>query len=181
MTVVIIGGSGSLGAESVRQATAAGHPTAAAYTTKPANASEAAWHPLDLPDSKRVDAVLAEAGPHRVVNASSGRAEWTITAQGPVRPAMAAAKAAAKTGVLLVHPQAVVARTSLIIGDGRCEHERIVHELAAGNRDRVLFTDGIRCPVHVADPAAALLELAPRDTTGIHRLAGPHAYGAVRD
>lgn len=68
-----------------------------------------------------------------------------------------------------------VARTSLIIGRGRSVHERTVHELAAGTREGVLFTDDIRCPVHVTDLAAAILELASHDTHGIHHLAGADA------
>ncbi|MEU9993161.1 sugar nucleotide-binding protein [Streptomyces sp. NPDC048045] len=212
MTVLIIGGSGFLGAELVRQATTAGYTTAATYATRPGNASGVAWYPLDLRDTGRVDAAMAEVAPRLVVNASSGGADWAVTAEGPVRLAMAAvkygsrlvhvssdavfsgarvhydesclpdpvtpyggAKAAAETGVLLVHPEAVVARTSLIIGEGGSAHERAVHELVAGTRDGVLFTDDIRCPVHVADLAAALLELASYDTSGIHHLAGPDA------
>ncbi|MFF9819520.1 SDR family oxidoreductase [Streptomyces sp. NPDC014006] len=212
MTVLIIGGSGFLGTELIRQAAMAGHATAATYATRPGTAPHAAWYPLDLRDPGRVDAVVAEVGADLVVNASSGDADWAVTAQGPVRLAMTAArygsrlvhvssdavfsgagvhydesclpdpvtpygaaKAAAETGILLVYPQAVVARTSLIIGDGDSVHERIVHELAAGTRDGVLFTDDVRCPVHVADLAAALLELAYGDTAGVHHLAGPHA------
>ncbi|MFD6888084.1 SDR family oxidoreductase [Streptomyces sp. NPDC059957] len=92
----------------------------------------------------------------------------------PVTP-YGAAKAAAETGVLAVHPKATVARTSLIIGHGRSVHERLVHDLTAGLRDGILFTDDIRCPVHVTDLAAALLELAAADAAGIHHLAGPDA------
>ncbi|MFH8468370.1 SDR family oxidoreductase [Streptomyces sp. NPDC017991] len=212
MTTLIIGGSGFLGTELIRQAAAAGRPTVATYATVPGSAAHAAWRHLDLRDPGRVDAVVAEVGARSVVNASSGRADWAVTAQGPVRLAMAtarhgcrlvhvssdavfsgsrvhydefslpdpvtpygAAKAAAETGVLLVHPQAVVARTSLIIGDGRSGHERAVHELAAGTREGCLFTDDIRCPVHVADLAAAILELASTDAHGVHHLAGADA------
>ncbi|CAL9672324.1 hypothetical protein SUDANB176_07493 (plasmid) [Streptomyces sp. enrichment culture] len=140
------------------------------------------------------------------------RADWAVTAEGPVRLAMAAAeygsrlvhassdavfsgarvhydescppdpvtpygaaKAAAETGILAVHPEAVVARTSLIIGHGRSVHEHVVYEPAADTRDGALFTDDIRCPVHVADLAAALLELASQDTADIHHLAGADA------
>jgi dTDP-4-dehydrorhamnose reductase len=92
----------------------------------------------------------------------------------PITP-YAAAKAAAETGALLVYPQAVVARTSLIIGGGLSLHERTMHELAAGTRDGVLFTDDIRCPVHVTDLAAAILELASHDAHGIQHLAGGDA------
>ncbi|MFG2336419.1 SDR family oxidoreductase [Streptomyces yangpuensis] len=213
MTVLIVGGSGFLGAELVRQAVAAGHRTAATYATGPGSTAAVAWHFLDLRDPGRAEAVVAEVAPRAVVNASSGGADWAVTAEGPVRLASAAAacgsrlvhvssdavfsgasgvpydescrpdpitpygaaKAAAETGVLLVHPGAVVARTSLIIGDGQSEHERAVHELAAGTRAGVLFTDDVRCPVHVTDVAAALLELASGDATGMHHLGGGEA------
>ena len=215
MTTLIIGGSGFLGTELIRQATAAGQPTVATYATSPGNAARVVWHHLDLRDPGRVDAVMAEVRPRLIVNASSGEADWAVTAQGPVRLAVAAAeygsrlvhvssdavfsgsrghydesclpdpvtpygaaKAAAETGVLLVHPQAVVARTSLIIGGGRSVHERTVRELAAGTREGVLFTDDIRCPVHVTDLAAAILELTSHDahdTNGIQHLAGADA------
>ncbi|WP_329214694.1 sugar nucleotide-binding protein [Streptomyces sp. NBC_00683] len=92
----------------------------------------------------------------------------------PVTP-YGAAKAAAETGVLAVHPTAAVARTSLIIGHGRSLHEKLVHDLAAGARDGALFTDDIRCPVHVTDLAASLLELGAADATGLHHLAGRDA------
>ncbi|WP_200301033.1 SDR family oxidoreductase [Streptomyces adelaidensis] len=94
----------------------------------------------------------------------------------PVTP-YGAAKAAAETGVRLSAPHAVVARTSLIIGDGRAlsGHERQVHDLAAGTVDGALFTDVVRCPVQVGDLAAALLELATSGESGVRHLAGPDA------
>ncbi|EFL21234.1 putative polysaccharide biosynthesis protein [Streptomyces himastatinicus ATCC 53653] len=212
MTVLIIGGSGFLGAELVRQAAAAGHTTAATFATRPGSTPGVAWHALDLRDPERIEAVVAEVGPLLVVNATSSASDWAVTAEGPVHLAMAAAKsgcrlvhvssdavfsgarvhydesclpdpvtpygaakAAAETGVRLVHPEAVVARTSLIIGDRRSVHVRLVHDLAAGTRSGALFTDDIRCPVHVADLAAALLELAACDASGMHHLAGADA------
>ncbi|MFH9613304.1 SDR family oxidoreductase [Streptomyces pratensis] len=212
MTVLIVGGSGFLGSELVRQATGAGHRTAATYRTRPGKAGQVTWHALDLRDPESVDAVVAEVRPGLVVNASSGGADWATTAEGPVRLAMAvaryggrlvhvssdavfsgtrvhydesclpdpitpygAAKAAAETGVVLVQPGAVVARTSLIIGDGQSGHEHAVHRLVAGARTGVLFTDDIRCPVHVTDLAAALMELASGHTSGIHHLGGNQA------
>lgn len=92
----------------------------------------------------------------------------------PVTP-YGAAKAAAETAVRLLIPGAVVARTSLILGHGRSGHERMVHALAAGTHDGVLFTDDIRCPVHVEDLAAALWELTLSDAAGMFHLAGPDA------
>ncbi|WP_432001572.1 SDR family oxidoreductase [Streptomyces sioyaensis] len=212
MTILIVGGSGFLGSELIRQSRMAGRTTIATYATKPGNASPTAWQPLDLRDTGSVDAVMAEVKPQVIINASSGRADWAVTAAGPIQLAMVAAKhgtrmvqvstdavfsgarirydesalpdpvtpygaakAAAETGVLAVHPKAVVARPSLIIGYGRSEHEQLVHKLASGTVDGALYTDDFRCPVHVADLAAALLELASSETAGIHHLAGPDA------
>jgi dTDP-4-dehydrorhamnose reductase len=95
-------------------------------------------------------------------------------APDPVMP-YGAAKAAAETAVRGVMPGAAVARTSLITGDGRSAHEILVRDLALGRRQGVLFTDDIRCPVHVADLASALLELARRRLAGFHHVAGPDA------
>ncbi|MGW7592263.1 SDR family oxidoreductase [Streptomyces rubiginosohelvolus] len=213
MTILIVGGSGFLGSELVRQAKAAGHTTVATYATKPGNSIPDAWRRLDLRDAESLDSVVAAAQPRVVINASSGRADWAITAEGPVQLALVtakrgtplvhvstdavfsgagtarydesrlpdpvtpygAAKAAAETGILAVHPKAVVARTSLIIGHGLSVHERLVHELATGTTDGALYTDDIRCPVHVSDLAAALLELADGSAAGIHHVAGTDA------
>jgi dTDP-4-dehydrorhamnose reductase len=212
MTALIIGGSGFLGTELIRQAKAAGHPTAATYATKPGDTSQVQWHALDLRDADRLDTVMAEVRPQFVINASSGGADWAITATGPIHLAMiaarygtrmvqvstdavfsgaavhydesalpdpitpyGAAKAAAETGILAVHPKAVVARPSLIIGHGRSVHEQLVHRLVSGTVDGALFTDDIRCPVHVDDLAAALLELAESHAAGIQHLGGADA------
>ncbi|MEW2066182.1 sugar nucleotide-binding protein [Streptomyces sp. NPDC007346] len=211
MAFLIIGGSGFLGAELIRQATAAGHATAATYATRPGT-SRAGWHHLDLRNPGDLEAVMAEVKPRFVINASSGKADWAVTAEGPALLASAAAahgsrlvhvssdavcsgtrvhydetshpdplapygaaKAAAENGVHAHCPGAVVARTSLIIGHGRSVHERLIHDLASGTREGALFTDDIRCPVHVADLAAALLELATTDASGIHHLGGADA------
>ncbi|WP_327173309.1 sugar nucleotide-binding protein [Streptomyces sp. NBC_01336] len=213
MKILVVGGSGFLGTELVRQTRAAGHQTVATYVTQPGAASPSAWCHLDLRDAGRLDAVMAEVNPSVVINASSGLADWAVTAEGPLQLATVAAKrgtrmvhmstdavfsgvgrvhydeaclpdpvtpygaakAAAEAGVLAVHPAAVVARTSLIIGHGRSVHERLVHQLAAGTVDGALFTDDIRCPVHVSDLAAALLELAWSGAGGIHHLGGADA------
>jgi dTDP-4-dehydrorhamnose reductase len=92
----------------------------------------------------------------------------------PVTP-YGAAKAAAETAVKCITPAAVIARTSLIIGDGDSKHERLVHALAAGATAGVLYTDDVKCPVHVTDLASALLELATVADAGVHHVAGPDA------
>ena len=86
-----------------------------------------------------------------------------------------AAKAAAETAIKGITPTAVIARTSLIIGDGDSQHERHVHALAAGALTGALFTDDVRCPVHVTDLTWALLELAASPYAGIHHVAGTDA------
>ncbi|MEU3558252.1 SDR family oxidoreductase [Streptomyces fragilis] len=215
MEMLIVGGSGFLGTELVRRAVTAGHATSTTYSSRPPRdgGHPVAWYRLDLRNTDQVQRVMAEARPQVVINASSGLADWAVTAEGPVRLALAAArsgsrlihvssdavfsgrsrlhydesqlpdpitpygaaKAAAETGVRLVHADSVVARTSLIIGGGQSEHERTVHELAAGTRAGALFTDDIRCPIHVTDLAEALLELAASDARGIHHLGGADA------
>jgi dTDP-4-dehydrorhamnose reductase len=92
----------------------------------------------------------------------------------PITP-YGAAKAAAETVVKAVLPDAAVARTSLIVGDGRSVHEKTVHALIDGSRTGVLFTDDMRCPVHVSDLSLALLELAAGRSAGMHHVAGADA------
>jgi dTDP-4-dehydrorhamnose reductase len=92
----------------------------------------------------------------------------------PITP-YGAAKAEAETAVKGTAPTAVIARTSLIVGDGGSPHERYVSALASGARAGVLFTDDVRCPVHVSDLASALLELAASPYRGIHHVAGADA------
>jgi dTDP-4-dehydrorhamnose reductase len=92
----------------------------------------------------------------------------------PVTP-YGAAKAAAETAVKGITPAAVIARTSLIIGDGDSQHERLVHALASGTAAGALFTDEVRCPVNVADLASALLELAASPHAGVCHVAGADA------
>lgn len=92
----------------------------------------------------------------------------------PITP-YGAAKAAAETAVRGIAPDAVIARTSLIIGDGDSQHEKLVYALASGTAPGVLYTDEVRCPVHVTDLASALLELAASPSAGVCHAAGADA------
>ncbi|MFE3644271.1 SDR family oxidoreductase [Streptomyces sp. NPDC059169] len=212
MRVLIIGGSGFLGTELVRQATSAGRDTFATFNSSPRDTAGASWRRPDLRDPKHLTQVIDAVTPRLVINATSGNADWAVTADGSFRIAKAtakrgirlvhvssdavfsgnrvhydetcppdpltpygAAKATAETAVRLLHPDAVVVRTSLIIGNGRSAHEQTVHELAAGTRDGVLFTDDYRCPIHVEDLTAALWELALSEMAGVFHLAGSDA------
>ena len=93
--------------------------------------------------------------------------------QDPLSPVSAygASKAEAERRVAAAHPDALIVRTSLIVGGvGGVEPSK--HELAATGPGP-WFTNEIRSPVQVTDLAEALLELAELD------VAGPlHAAGA---
>jgi dTDP-4-dehydrorhamnose reductase len=126
-------------------------------------------------------ALAAAAAGARLVHVSSD-AVFSGTASSydetnlpdPVTP-YGAAKAAAETGVKGITQAAVIVRTSLIIGDdGDSQHERLVHALAAGAAG-ALYTDNVRCPVHVTDLASALLELAVSAHAGVCHVAGSDA------
>jgi dTDP-4-dehydrorhamnose reductase len=77
--------------------------------------------------------------------------------------------------VARVHPDALIVRTSLLIGppDGPQE--------ALARRDDVEFhTDEIRTPISVMSLASALLELAALDVAGVLHVAGPEAVSRVQ-
>lgn len=80
------------------------------------------------------------------------------------------AKADAEQRVAAAHPDALIVRTSLIVGGpGRVPSK---HELAALDPAMTFFEDEIRSPIQVGDLAAALLELAQLGTTGPLHVAG---------
>src|SRR5512142_2244504 len=120
-----------------------------------------------------VGAQLVHVSSDAVFSGTAGRYDETCPPD-PVTP-YGAAKAAAETAVKGLVPTAVIARTSLIVGDGGSPHERYVSALASGTRAGVLFTDDVRCPVHVTDLASALLELAAAARGGVHHVAGADA------
>jgi len=121
----------------------------------------------------RVDAHLVHVSSDAIFSGAARSYDETAVPD-PVMP-YGAAKAAAETAVRAVWPGATVARTSLITGDGRSTHESLIHDLALGRLQGVLFADDVRCPVHVADLASALLELARSRSSGIHHVAGADA------
>jgi dTDP-4-dehydrorhamnose reductase len=76
-------------------------------------------------------------------------------------------KAEGERRVANAHPEAVLVRTSLIVGGGKPSK----HELAA-RTGGPWFTNEIRSPVQVTDLAQALLELAGLDVSGPLHVAG---------
>jgi dTDP-4-dehydrorhamnose reductase len=83
------------------------------------------------------------------------------------------AKAESETRVRAAHPEALLVRTSLIVGGP--EHEPSRHELAALDPNMTFYEDEIRCPIQVGDLASALLELAELDVGGVLHVAGGDA------
>src|SRR3954468_12442891 len=79
-------------------------------------------------------------------------------------------KADAEAAVVAQHPEAGIARTSLIYGGATPPN----HERAAFDPSKTFYEDEIRCPTAAPDLAAAVLELSARPD-----IAGPlHVAGA---
>ncbi|GAB2615639.1 dTDP-4-dehydrorhamnose reductase [Paractinoplanes abujensis] len=204
MSTLIVGASGFLGSEVARQATATDQAVVGTATTaaggfvpvditdrKSVRALMSAVRPKLVINSTRggwrVEAdgaatVAAEAVAvgARLVHVSTdalhaGRPTPYTERDEPTPVSLyGAAKAAAETAVAAIDPSAVIVRTSLIWGGDNSGHESFVLGLLNGQRG-TLFSDEIRCPVHVADLAAALLELADSRFAGIINVAGPEA------
>ncbi len=83
------------------------------------------------------------------------------------------AKAESEARIRAVHPEALVVRTSLIVGGPG--HEPSKHELAALDPAKVFYEDEVRCPIQVGDLADALLELVALDVSGVVHVAGADA------
>ncbi len=83
------------------------------------------------------------------------------------------AKAEAEARVAAAAPDALVVRTSLLVGGPG--HAPSKHELAAHDPGATFYEDEIRSPVQVGDLAAALLELASSQVSGLLHVAGVDA------
>jgi len=212
MDLLVVGGSGFLGQEVTRQARLAGDRVMATFHSHALPIAGIDWRPLDIRHRDDVAGLVNEIRPAVIINVASQQSDWTVTADGGMHVAAAAAavrarlvyvssdavfsgaagrydetcspdpttsygaaKAAAETAVKGLDPTALIARTSLIIGDGGSPREKLVHDLVSGATTGALFADDVRCPVHVTDLASALLELARSPYSGIHHVTGPDA------
>jgi dTDP-4-dehydrorhamnose reductase len=122
-------------------------------------------------------AAAARAAAARLVHVSSdaifpGDGDRALREEDEVRPVTAygATKAAAEVAVAAANPDALMVRTSLLIGGpghAPSPHERLALAVARGEQQMTFFTDEIRSAIQVDDLAAALLELAVvRDVSG---------------
>jgi dTDP-4-dehydrorhamnose reductase len=219
MRVLIIGASGYLGSEILRQAVGAGHDV----TGTQSSGERHGLRRLNIRNAGAVAGLVTDFD--AVINAAYDKESWAATAVGPGHlaaccaqasarlvhissdavfdgdlerydescaaspvSAYGAAKAAAEVVVAACNPNAVIVRTSWITGDGRSGFERLVADLAGGGSG-VLFTDDVKTPVHVADLAAASIELCTLSVSGVVHVAGTDALSryelgrliAVRD
>ncbi|MFX4272597.1 sugar nucleotide-binding protein [Propionibacteriaceae bacterium Y1685] len=144
---------------------------------------------VSLPSSWEVTAL----GPARVATAAAAVGARVVQIssdavfagrESPYRPhehpdprtPYGAAKAAAEVAVAAVAQDHLIVRTSLIIGDDAAtEHERLIHRRVADPATGSLFTDDVRCPVHVDDLADAVLELGHSEHRGVLHVAGAEA------
>jgi dTDP-4-dehydrorhamnose reductase len=104
-------------------------------------------------------------------------APYDDTAPLAPKGAYGRAKAAAEAVIAAHCPSAAIARPSLIWALEPLDRQTtwLVEGMRRGERV-TLFTDEIRCPVHLHDLSAALLELAARpDLAGPFNLGGPQA------
>ncbi|MGH2971570.1 MAG: SDR family oxidoreductase [Gaiellaceae bacterium] len=199
MRLFVTGGAGYLGSEVCRQAVEAGHDVVATQFRRQAPFGCAI--DLDVREPFEIDAdvvvhtayVMGDAETivrgTRNVAAAAGRAgarlihlSTDLVFDGEHAPyaeddeprpvsEYGRAKLAAEA---LVPPDGLIVRTSLLYGKAGGPQEAL-----AARDDVVFHTDEIRSPIHVSDLAAALLELARLDRTGVLHVAGPDAVSRL--
>ena len=131
---------------------------------------------VNVEGSENVARAAAATGA-RLVHVSTdvvfdGRKGTPYVEDDPLSPVTeyGASKAEAERRVAAAHPEALIVRTSLIVGGVQPSK----HELAA-TRPGTWFTNEIRSPIQVTDLAEALLELAELDVAGPLHVAGADA------
>ncbi len=191
--ISITGGSGFLGREILRSAsTAIGdrvevrdrHALEQAFAQQRADVVIHTAYRRDGPDAWAINvegsanvAIAAAAMGARLLHISTdvvfdGRAGAPYTEADRPNPITdyGRSKAAAEEAVVAHHPNAVIVRTSLILGGPG--HEPSQHEVAVTDPAAVFFDDEMRSPIAVFDLASALIELSVMGVTGVLNVAG---------
>jgi dTDP-4-dehydrorhamnose reductase len=198
LRLVVTGGAGYLGSEVCRRAAGAGHDVTATQFRRPPPFGRPL--PVDIREPFELDADV-------VIHTAYVQTDADTIVRGTRNVASAAERAGARLIHLstdlvfdgehapyreedeprpvseygrakleaeaLVPENGLVVRTSLLYGQPGPQ------EALAARDDVVFHTDEIRCPTHVTDLAAALLELAHLDTAGVLHVAGPDAVSRL--
>jgi dTDP-4-dehydrorhamnose reductase len=199
MRILVTGGAGYLGSEVCRRALEAGHDVVATelHTRAPYGRG------LRLDVREELD--FRELEPDVVVHTAYVMSDVETIVRGTRNVAAAAGRAGARLihlstdlvfdGEHAPYSEDNEPRPVSDYGRAKLEAERLVDGLivrtsllygkpgpqeALAARDDVVFhEDEIRCPTHVSDLAAALLELAALDVTGVLHVAGPDAVSRL--
>ena len=196
MRLLVTGGAGYLGSEVCRLGVEAGHDVVATQLRAPAPFGRGLTVDLrdrvDLPDADVViHTAYVQADPDMIVRSTRNVADAARGARlihlstdlvfdgehAPYAeddaPRPVSAYGRAKLEAERFVTDGLVVRTSLLYGKPGPQ------EALAARADVVFHEDEIRCPTHVADLAAALLELAALDLTGVVHVAGPDAVSRL--
>lgn len=195
--ILVTGGAGYLGSEVCRQAVEAGHDVVATQLHRPAPFGRTLELDLrDRVDFGEVDVVIhtayVQADPDMIVRSTGNVAAGARRAGARLvhlstdlvfdgehapyaefddpRPVSEYGRAKLAAEGLV---DGLIVRTSLLYGKPGPQ------EALAARDDVVFHEDEIRCPTHVADLAAALLELAALDVTGVLHVAAPDAVSRL--